>query len=70
MHGNQGWLAGCVRNTKDRDVWALKVRAGRAAVGCKTQDAAGFLAALTETELKRPGELSGEQTACDLSVLR
>ena len=55
--------AGGVTNTKDRDMLALEVRAGRAAVGRTTPDAAGFLAAPTETELKRPGRLSGEQTA-------
>ena len=44
--------AGGVRNTKDRDVPALEVRAGRVAVGHTTWDAAGFLAAPTETELK------------------
>ena len=60
----RGWLvAGGVRNTKDRHVPALEVRAGTPAVRRTTPDAAGFLAAPTETELKRPGRLSGEQTA-------
>ena len=48
-----GWgAAGGVRSTKDRDVLALEVRAGTRAVGRTTRDAAGFLAALPETELK------------------
>ena len=58
--------AGSVRSTKDRDVPAPGVRTGRVAVGHTTQDAVGFLPAPTETELKRPGELSGEQTAISL----
>ena len=58
--------AGGVRSTKHRDVGALEVRAGTPGVGRTTWDAAGFLAALTETELKWPGELSGEQTAISL----
>ena len=58
--------AGSVRSTKDRDMPALEVRAGRVAVGRTTQDAAGFLAKLTEAELKWPGKLSGEQTAISL----
>ena len=37
-------------------MWALEVRAGTPAAGCTTQDAAGFLAGPTETELKRPRE--------------
>ena len=37
-------------------------------MGPTARDAAGFLALPTETELKWPGELSGEQTA--ISVLR
>ena len=59
-------VAGGVRSTKDRGAWALEVRAGRASVGHTTQDVAGFLAALTETELKWPRELSGEWTAISL----
>ena len=55
-----------IRNTKDRDVLALELRAGMPAVGRTTQDAAGFSAAPTETELKRPEVLSGEQTAISL----
>ena len=55
--------AGSVRSTKDRVVLALGVRTGRVAVGHTTLDAVGFLAAPTETELKWPGELSGEQSA-------
>ena len=35
-------------------------------MGHTTWDAAGFLAAGTETELKCPGELSEEQTAISL----
>ena len=63
----QGQLAaGGVRNTKDRDELAMELRAGPPAVGCMTRDAAGFLAAPTETEFKRPGELSGELTAISL----
>ena len=58
--------AGSVRSTKDRDVPALEVRAGRAAVGHTTRDAAGGLAAATETELKWPRELRGEQTVISL----
>ena len=34
--------AGGVRNTKDRDVPALEVRAGTMGVGCTTRDAAGL----------------------------
>ena len=34
--------AGRVRNTKDRDVPALEVRAGTLGVGCTSQDAAGL----------------------------
>ena len=59
-------VAGGVRSTNDRDVLALEVRAGTQAVGCTSWDAAGFLAALTETELKWPRELSGERTAISL----
>ena len=59
-------VAGGVRSTKDRDVPALEVRAGTPAVGRTTRDAAGFLAAPTETELKWPRELSGEWTAISL----
>ena len=59
-------VSGGVRKKKDRDVWALQVRAGALAVGCTTGDTAGFLAAKTETELKRPGELSGEWTVISL----
>ena len=58
--------AGGVRNTKDRDIPALEVRAGRATVGLTTRDAAGFLAAPTEKELKWPREVSEEQTAISL----
>ena len=58
--------AGSVRSTKDRDVPSLEVRDGAPAVGCTPRDAAGFLAAPTETELKWPGELSGERTAISL----
>ena len=47
---------------------ALEVRAGRVAVGRTSQDAVGFLAGPTETELKWPGELGGERTV--ISVLR
>ena len=48
------WLeAGSVRNTKDRDVPALEVRAGMPGVGCTSWDAAG-LSSTTETELKWP----------------
>ena len=55
----RGWLvAGGVRNTKDRHLLALEVRAG--------MPAAGFLVAPTETELKRPEKLSGEWTAISL----
>ena len=59
-------VAGSVRSTKDRDMLALGVRAGRVAMGCTTWVAVGFLAALTETELKWPEELSAEQTAISL----
>ena len=59
-------MAGGVRSTKDRDVPALGARIGRVAVGRTTQDAVGFLAALTETELKWPRELRGEWTALSL----
>ena len=55
--------AGGVRNTKDRDAPALEVRAGTLGVGRTARDAAGFLAAPTQTELKRPEELSGEWSA-------
>ena len=58
--------AGGFRHAKNRDMPALEVRAGTLAVGCTTQDAAGFSAAPTETELKRPEVLSGEQTAISL----
>ena len=44
----------------------LEARTGRIAVGPTIWDAAGFLAAPTETELKWPGELSGEWTAISL----
>ena len=64
-HAGTG-VAGSVRSTKDRAMPALEVRAGRAAVGHTTQDTEGFLAAPTETELKRTVELSGEQTAISL----
>ena len=57
---------GGVRSTKDRDVLALEARAGRVAVGRTTRDAAGFLAAPPETELKWPKELSGERTVISL----
>ena len=59
-------VGGGVRSTKDRDVPALEARAGRVAVGRTTRDAAGFLAAPTETELKWPGGLSGEWTMISL----
>ena len=65
-HAREPGTAGGVRSTKDRDVPDLEVRAGTAAVECTTRDAAGFLAALTETELKWPRELSGERTAISL----
>ena len=58
--------SGSVRSTKDKDVPALGATAGRVAVGHTTQDAAGFLAAPTETELKWPGKLNEEQTANSL----
>ena len=58
--------AGDVRNTKDRDVPALEVRAGTPAVGRTTRDAAGFLVAPTETELKWLRELSGERKTISL----
>ena len=45
---------------------ALEVRAGRVALGCTSRDAVRFLAALIETELKWPGELSGEETEISL----
>ena len=45
---------------------ALEARAGGAAGGRTSQDTAGFLAALTETELEWPGELSGEWTEISL----
>ena len=45
---------------------ALEARAGKVAVGHTSQDAAGFLAAPTETELEWPGELSRERTAISL----
>ena len=60
MHKNGGGAG--VRSTKDGDMPALGARIGRVAVGHTTQGAVGFLAAATETELKWPGELSGEQT--------
>ena len=59
-------MAGGLRSTKDRDVPALEARAGRVVVGCTSWDAVGFLAAPMETELKWPGELSGERTAISL----
>ena len=59
-------MAAGVRNTKDRDMPALEARDGTAPVGCTTQDASEFLAALTETELKGPREHSGEWTAISL----
>ena len=59
-------VAGSVRSTKDRDVPALEVKAGTPAVGHKTQDAAGFLAAPIETQLKWPRELCGERIAISL----
>ena len=45
---------------------ALKVRAGTQAVGHTSRVPAGFLAALIETELKWPREVSGERTAIPL----
>ena len=59
-------MAGGVRNTKDRDLPALEVRAGTPAVGRTTRDATGFVAAPPETELKWPRELNGERTAISL----
>ena len=59
-------VAAGVRSTKDRDMLALEVRAGRVAVGHTIQDTAGFLAAPTVTELKWPRELSGERTMISL----
>ena len=59
-------VTGGVRRTKDRDVPALEMRAGTPVVGRTSQDAAGFLAAPTETELKWSKELSGEQTMISL----
>ena len=67
--GEHAWelgAAGGVRSTKDRDLPAMEVRTGTMAVWCKSRDAAGFLAAPTETELKWPRELSGELTAISL----
>ena len=58
--------AGGVRSTKDRDALALEVRAGTPGVGRRTRDAAGLLAAATQTELKWPRELSVERTAISL----
>ena len=55
-------MAGSVKSTKNKDVPALEDRAGRVAVGRTTRDAAGFLAASTETELKWPREPSGQRT--------
>ena len=65
-HAREPGAAGGVRSTKYRNVPALEVRAGRAAVGRTTQDTAGFVAALTETELKWSRKLSGERTAISL----
>ena len=65
-HAREPGVASGVGSTKDRGVPALEVRARRAAVGLRTQDAAGFLAAPTETELEWAGKLSGEQTAISL----
>ena len=65
-HAWEPGVAGGVRSTKDRDMPALEVRAGTLAVGCTSWDAAGFLVAPTETELKLPRELSGERTAISL----
>ena len=65
-HTREPGAAGDVRSANDRDVPALEARTGRVAVGCTSQDTAGFLAAPTETQLKWPGELSGERTAISL----
>ena len=65
-HARKPGAAGSVRSTKDRDVLALEVRAGRAAVGGTNWDAAGFLAAPIETELKWQRKLSEEQTVTSL----
>ena len=53
-HAWEPGAAGSVRSTKDGNVLALEVRAGTLDVGHTTQDAAGFLAAQTETELQWP----------------
>ena len=57
-----------IRNTKDRDVLALELRAGMPAVGRTTQDAAGFLAATTNRV--KEARRSQWRADCDLSVLR
>ena len=59
-------VAGGVTNTKDRDMPALEVRARTPAMEHTFQDAAGFLAAPTETELKSPEGPSGEWAAIPL----
>ena len=61
-----GWLvAGSVRNTKDRDVPALEVRAGTAGVGRMSRDAVGFNST-NRNRVKVARRLSGEWTAIPL----
>ena len=50
VHGQLA--ANGVRNTKERVMPALEMRAEMPAVGCTMWDTAGFLAAPKETELK------------------
>ena len=62
-------MAGRVRNTKDRDVPALEVKAGRAAVWCTTQDAAGFCSSTDRNRVKEARRAQW-RADCNLSVLR
>ena len=60
--------AGSVRNTKDREVPVLEVRAGMPAVGCTTWDAVGLSS--TNRNRDKMARRAQWREDCDPSILR
>ena len=56
--------AGGVRNTKDRDVQALELRAGTPGVGLTAQDAAGFSTNRNRVKVARTSVENGPRSLC------
>ena len=60
--------AGSVRNTKDRDVLALEVRAGMLGVGCTARDAAELSSTnRNRVKVARTSVENGPQSLCSVT---